>query len=145
MLTFEPVTEEEVLNLLKAGVYDFEVVFAEDVTSKRTGNPMIKLTLKVYGEDGRAQTINDYLMPALMYKLKHFCDTAGLEDKFTKGTLAADDCKNASGKCKVKIEESEGYSPKNAIQDYVKETKVKASQSKLVTPAADFVDDDLPF
>ena len=49
-LEFQPKTEEELKTfvLLPEGEYDFDVIGAEEQTSK-SGNAMIKLTLKVYG------------------------------------------------------------------------------------------------
>ena len=118
-LSFAPQTEQEVLNLLKPGVYDFQVRAAEDTISKKN-NPTIKLTLVTWDSSGRERFIKDYLSTSLMYKLKHFCDAVGLEAKYEAGSFGAADCVGKTGKFKLRVEEQDGYAPKNAVQDYVK-------------------------
>ena|SRR3990167_6024105 len=120
-LEFQPKTEEELKTfvLLPEGEYDFDVIGAEEQTSK-SGNAMIKLTLKVYGYNGEITTVYDYLLASLEYKIKHFCDTAGLVAEYEAGTLSADMCSNRSGKCKLKIDKDKNgvYEDKNAVKDY---------------------------
>lgn len=138
-LSFKPVSEAEAIGLLPDGVYDFQVKTAEQCTSKK-GNPMIKLGLIVWDKEGREHHVNDYLLEIMKYKLKHFCDATSLDDKYQAGSFDASDCIGKSGRCKLKIEESEGYAPKNSVHDYVKsQEKVKAQNE------AEFISDDLPF
>lgn len=143
--SFQPKSEEEVLNLLKAGEYAFQVKHAENAVSKK-GNQMIKLIISIWDDNGREREITDYLMEAIAYKLRHFCDTVGLEDKYQAGQFDAADCVNRSGKCKIRIEESDGYPPKNAVQDYVKSDK--SDQTTAQAPQEvddDFDTSDIPF
>lgn len=137
MFNFKPVSEEEALGLLPVGEYDFSVKHAENATSKK-GNPMIKLLLEIYDTHGKSRLITDYLMEALAYKLRHFCYATGLESKYEAGSFDAADCIGKSGKCKIKIEESDGYAPKNAAQDYIKSDGVTKKND-------DFIDSELPF
>jgi hypothetical protein len=145
--SFQPKSEEEVLNLLKPGTYNFLIKQAENAVSKK-GNSMIKLTVVVYDEQARERYITDYLMEAMLYKVKHFCDATGLEDKYKQGKFDAMDCINRTGKCKVRIEESDGYAPKNSIQDYIKceKNNVPANSPILAHVVKDPVfDNDVPF
>jgi hypothetical protein len=145
--SFQPKSEEEVLNLLKPSTYDFLIKQAENAVSKK-GNSMIKLTVVVYDEQARERYITDYLMEAMLYKVKHFCDATGLEEKYQQGKFDAMDCINRTGKCKVRIEESDGYAPKNSIQDYLKSEKNNAPVNRphLAQVAKDPVfDNDVPF
>lgn len=136
-LSFQPQTEEEVLNLLKPGIYSFEVKVAEDAVSKK-GNPMIRLSMVTWDDKGRERYITDYLMTAMMFKIKHFCEATGLEDKYNAGSFSAADCVGKAGKFKLRIDDGQksGYAPKNEVQDYVKEAPAQA--------ANDFLDDDIP-
>lgn len=138
-LSFKPVSEAEAMGLLPEGVYDFQVKSAEDCVSKK-GNPMIKLGLTIWDKEGRERQVTDYLMAAMMFKLKHFCDAVGLEEKYKAGSFAALDCLNKSGKCKLKIEESDGYQPKNSVKDYLKSQEAVKAKNE-----AEFLDDPLPF
>jgi hypothetical protein len=120
-LEFTPKTEEELKSvMLEKGEYDFDVIGAEEQTSK-SGNAMIKLTLKAYGHNGETAIVYDYLLAALEYKVKHFCDTAGLTNEYQMGILTSDMCLNKCGKCKLDIQhDKEGkYDPKNVVKDYI--------------------------
>ena len=141
MLSFRPQTEREVLNLLDVGIYDFYVKKAEIAYSKKSGAPMIKLTVAVIGDLGREHVLTDYLMEAMMFKLKHFADAVGLEEEYNQGNLLAAMCEGRSGKLKIIIEEPDPnsqYNPKNVIKDYVKAEKAEIKKDN------DFVDSDIP-
>ena len=117
-MRFNPLSEEEVLNLLPEGEYDFVVQAAEDKVSQK-GNDMIKLTLGIWDKKGQEHTVFDYL--AMMFKIKHFADATGLESLYQSGGYDASDCLGKSGKCKVLQEEGKGaFPPKNIVKDYIK-------------------------
>lgn len=150
-MNFNPLSETEVLNLIPAGEYDFLVKEAEDRHSK-TGNEMIKLTLAIWDANGNERIVFDYLLDKLMYKVKHFADAVGLEEKYLAGGYSAQDCLNLSGRCKVIVDEPEEnspYPPKNSIKDYCKADKnaaVKLSSNKAPQKESEpFIDSDLPF
>lgn len=156
-LAFNPLSEEEVLNLIEPGIYDFQVKEAADGTSKTSGNPRIALILTVWDKNGKERIVFDYLTVAMMYKIKHFCDATGLEKMYQAGTFSSKDCIGKSGKCKIRIDESPGYPPKNAVADYVMTDKgaVKvplANESSLgrrpefsSKTKDELTDDDIPF
>jgi len=141
-MRFTPKTENEIQfeNLLEPGIYNFSVVKAEDAISK-AGNEMIKLNLKVWDKNGHERFVFDYLLEALAYKIKHFCDAVGLADKYQNGAFNASDCLDKSGNVKVDIQKDKTglYHDKNIVVDYLVETT--ASQSKKDT----FEDSDIPF
>lgn len=118
-----PKSQEEIdlEGLLEKGVYDFEVIKSEDKVSKK-GNEMIHVRLKVFHNNG-FQFVDDYLMEAMSYKLRHFCETTNLLDKYESGELTADDCAGSSGKVKIDIEPSGEFPAKNVAKDYGEKKK----------------------
>lgn len=145
MFSFRPITETDQeleqmrFKLLEKGVYDFVVENATYATSQ-AGNSMIKLSLKVWDHLGTDHLIFDYLMDidSMRYKLKHFCEVVGLEDKLTSGSLKDTDCIGKGGKVSIVIQKSKNpqYGDKNSVSDYVKNDKAKNDEP--------FFDDDLP-
>jgi hypothetical protein len=145
-LTFTARTEEEInaINLLEPGECDFEVAKAVSKKSKASGNPMIELTLKVWDIKGKEKTIFDYLIniPSMEYKIKHFCDSVGLDEDYQAGSLSAVKCEGKFGKLKLTIakDKSGQYPDKNAVQDYVKSVSKKTNGTEQPP-----FDDDIPF
>jgi len=108
-------------SLLPEGLYDIEVVEAEERSSKN-GNQMIALTLEVRHPDGYPSRVWDYLVstPAAVFKIKQFCDAAGLTGEFASGTLTEAHCRNRRLKAKIFVEAGrEGYQDRNAIREYL--------------------------
>ena len=151
MFTFEPMTEDEIkaLNLIDPGVYDFEVIKAEQRTSK-SGNPMIELVLKVRDMNDRERQITDYLvnMKSMMFKIKHFADSVGLQDKYAQGTFSERDCVGRSGKVEITIQKGQPnpnggmYADKSAVKDYIMTDK---GAVKYDASTGEMKDDDIPF
>lgn len=143
-MKFKPCTEEEALNLLPDGEYEFLVKKAEDKVSKNL-NDMILLHISIWDKSGKEHFIKDYLMEAIAYKIKHFCEAVGLTAEYEAGEFDARHCENLTGKCKVIIEQQKdtAYPPKNVIKDYIPESK--ASLEKMTAKAEPFLDDNLPF
>lgn len=161
-MQFQPKTQEDIIreqkefaakNVLPKGEYDFEVAAAEDTVSKKSGNEMIKLTLKVWGEDGKERAVTDYLLGAMEHKLYHFAHATGLGDLYEAGGLEAIDCEGRSGRVKLKVESSEQYGTKNAVVDYVAakpkahgDVALKPKPKAALDPDLDAPeDDDIPF
>ena len=145
MLEFPPLDEREILNLLDVGTYEFYTFKAEDTTSKKSGRPMIKLILKVIDKNGEERTVTDYLIDTMLYKVKHYCDSVGLEEEYKSGNLNAALCEGRSGKVKIIIDEPEedsAFNPKNAVKDYVKHLK---PIEKPADPTGEFLNDAIPF
>jgi hypothetical protein len=118
-MQFAPKTEEELNPVFPFGIYEAEVFKAEDTVSKKSGKDMIKLTLKVYGPGEQTVIVNDYLMEAMGKKLRGFCEVAGILDIYESGMLQASDCFGRSVNVKLKVEQQDGFDPKNAVVDYL--------------------------
>ena len=137
-------------NIWPRGNYDFEVMAAEEKVSK-SGNEMIELRLRVYDAAGNSQTIWDYLLDNIAYKIAHACETMGLADQYAVGELHAEDFIGKTGKLVLYIRKAEnGYAEKNAVADYVN-SKATATRSgpdpRKPIPAGGGTDlaDEIPF
>ncbi len=137
-MNFTPKTEEELAleNLLPAGEYDFEVISAEDARSSK-GNDMIKLKLRIFHDESERQVF-DYLMEAVHYKLKHFCDAADLAREYESGVLKASMCNGRAGRLRLAIEKDKTgqYSDKNAVKDYIPASAPVVSMPRSARAAA---------
>ena len=155
-----PKTQEEIdlENLMPEGVYDFEVVKAEDKISKKgkeqglTEPNMIELNLKVFHGDTYS-FVRDWIMEAMPGKLLHFVNETGLNDKYADGEFVAADCVGKCGKVKIVVEEPKGnFEAKNSVKDYGEKKKADASAKgplmnagpRHVT-AEPFDDSDIPY
>ncbi|MCH2136513.1 MAG: DUF669 domain-containing protein [Phycisphaerales bacterium] len=142
--------------LLPEGLYDIEVVDAEERTSQK-GNQMIALTIEAKHPDGYPSRVWDYLVstPAAVFKIKQFCDAAGLDKEFTAGTLKESHCRGRRLKAKIFIESGrEGYQDRNAIREYVHTSDIGGGgistmpeQTMAAAPAqaAPVTEDEIPF
>jgi hypothetical protein len=151
-MKFVPKTEKEIAeeNLWPAGEYSFEIIEAEDKVSK-SGNEMIELTLRVFNSEGGFKIVNDYLLEAISYKLRHAAEVCGLLDNYNRGHLLANDFFGKTGFVKLKIDkDKEGkYPDKNGIADYITERSKSNGHAAPVKAAAKsqdtFQDDTIPF
>ena len=142
-------TDQEIAaqDLVPAGQYQFEVLEASEQISK-TGNPMIKLKLKIWTNDGKERVIFDYILAAFARKLKHFCIATHQQDKYDQGNLQASDCIFKMGKLDLGIEVGKPnpngglYPDKNTVLDYVIETAA-APQANAAQEVP--FNDDVPF
>lgn len=140
----------------EAGIYDFEVYHAEDQTSK-AGNSMIKLSIKVFGNDGMYRFVNDYLVHSekMEYKFRYAADACGVLPKYDSGKIVAADFTDRTGKAKVGVEvgkpkddgSGENYPDKNIIKEYIKrQSDLTKGLVKQAAPASNVeLDDDIPF
>lgn len=150
-MTVTPKTEKEIaeLTLLPKGTYPFDIVKAEEKTSKK-GNEMIALNLKIYhGEQTRF--VNDYLMDTEFGagKLRHCAKVCGLLDDYESGALNAPDMEGRSGFVKLGIEKDKTgkFSDKNTVLDYLSDPQVydrKSSHARKAS-AAEADGDNIPF
>ena len=119
-ISFQPKTEKEINDskLLKAGVYQFEILEACEKTSN-AGNDMIVLTVKVSNGNGQSRTLTDYLLPQYAEKLRHAAAACLVLDHYESGEVSAADFVAKRGQLKVAIEKKQGYAPRNVINDYI--------------------------
>lgn len=126
-MKFQHKSEQEIIEskLLPKGIYDFNVIEATEKLSK-AGNEMIVIKIMVWDKKGKERNITDYLLEAMEFKLRHFCEVTGLIDKYNNDELTDMDCLNKSGKVLINIkkgkEKPDGgfYEDKNSVEDYVK-------------------------
>src|SRR5688572_24081763 len=113
-MQFQPKTEDEIrkAQLWPEGEYDFEVVKAElaksGPQSKNPGTEYIKLTLRLFTDDGVERLQNGILHPAMDAQLRHFCVETNMLEKYETGTLAPEDCEGKTGTLRLKIKDAEG-------------------------------------
>jgi len=144
----EPKSDQEIqaMMVMPEGIYPFVVIEAKERTSKN-GNEMIELKLEVLDDQNRAHTIFDYLLASMAFKLKHFCEHTGLQDKYDADDLHASDCVRRRGYVELKadkaprIVDGREYPPKNSVKDYCADGGVKSPQASAVASDPSFQDD----
>ena len=144
-MNFNPKTEQEIqsMGLIEEGSYPFEVIESQDRLSK-SGNEMIELKLKIWDSLGRERQCFDYLLEAMAFKLRHFCEAVGLLDKYEAGNLQAGDCIGRSGTLELTIQAGKqkpegGYYPdKNSVKDYIKKESSTTTDDTMLN-------DEVPF
>lgn len=143
-------------SLTPPGEYDFEIISAEETTSKK-GNEMIKLKLRVFVENGEIH-VYDYLVAGVEYKLANFCDAIGRSDDYDDGEINADNLVGCAGKLKLVIEEAQKdkdtgevkWPAKNAVKTYIagKKGQEKMAERRVKTAPTAAVktdDEEIPF
>ena len=156
-MEIKPKSREEIARekLLKTGIYDFEVMWAEETTSKKSGNPMVKIKIRVFHDGGEAH-IYDYIVSTQVEKLCAFCDAVGLSKEYDAGDVKSDDMEGRSGRVKIGIEDEkpkddgEGKWPaKNKVKYYLPKAEGEGGrkvEKPEPTPAeAEAEKEDLPF
>lgn len=135
-MEFKVLTDEELKAqrfFLEEGMANFTVMNAENAVSK-TGNEMIKLTLRVIDKEGKEGTIFDYLVSTekAVFKIKQFCDAIEKPEIYKSGKMNDLECLDQSGKCILKIRKSNEYGDQVIIKEYLSSTE-------------EFIDDEIPF
>lgn len=145
-----PKTEKELKDafLLPAGEYPFQISASEDTISK-SGNEMIKMTVRVFKPDGNFNLVTDYLLASMEYKLRHACEACGILNKYESGVLSADDFIGKEGmlKLSIKVDTTGQYSDQNQVKDYIvqKDEEKKPLPKTQLTKVLDDMDDTIPF
>lgn len=89
---YKPLSEEGVMkaryNILADGEYD-GVVISSNRTKSTSGNIMADMIIKIFDKDGTSHDIRDFLVftDKMLWKIKHFCDSASLESIYQLGTF----------------------------------------------------------
>lgn len=148
-MQFQPKTEKEIEeeNLWPIGIYDYEIFKGLDKQSK-SGNDMIELGIYIYNDEGNRKIVNDYLLEAISYKLRHAAYASGLGDKYEVGSLTGFDFEGTKGQLKLGIQKDKNgqYPDKNVVSDYLtkKDEKPKKVAKASNEMPAD-LDDEVPF
>lgn len=140
-----PVLSEEEIDaqneILKPGIYDFEVLKVSLKVSKTSGQPMLELNLRIWDENGRTYSLLDWFTtsPKMAFKIKHFWESVGEPEKYN-GSSRPQDFIGKTGKVITKIRKNNENKDQPNIYDYfVDKNRTNKSESKL-----DF-DDEIPF
>jgi len=121
-MQFKPKTDNELAEagLWKDGIYDFEVVSAEDAVSKSSGNDMVVLELRFFDDDEKTKTIKDYITSTQDFKLKAAAKAMGLLSQYDTGNLSAGHFEGKAGKASIKTQPAQGdFTPKNVVASYI--------------------------
>lgn len=143
-MRFTPKSEEEIqaeqekFKPLK-GIFDFEVLEASDQISAK-GNDMIRIKLCVFRPTGGEQHTYDYLLEAMAFKFKHFCDATGLEDKYSVGEITSYDCMGKTGQVELRLEKDDKGNDRSVVKDYIKRIAVRTAAQ-----VSKDLDDEIPF
>lgn len=150
--TREQAEKESQFPVWSEGIYSFEVAKAESATSKK-GNPMIKVSLNVYNEEGQVQVVFDYLMPSMPLKFLDACEAMGLLTEYELGRLEPYQLEGKVGELRLFVrgettdkETGKVYAPKNEVKTYIpnshkKPTKVSANSGDFIPDLTD----EIPF
>lgn len=151
-MNFKKFTQDEIEEFTKPGLLDegigtFLVVDSQDVISKKSGNPMIKLELEVKDKHGKHGKIFDYIFysEAAAWKIISFCKAASLDDALEVGHLAPARCLNKRGRCLIKHETDDKGEKRNKIGRYLLPTDSFPLESTEKKESIDFTNDDVPF
>jgi hypothetical protein len=141
--------------LIPAGTYEAVVKRAENKISKaererakQEGREpvenMIALILTCY-HAGDDSDVFDYLVfdPKTLYKVRHFCDSAGLD--FEKGELDAAECTDRNVLVRVVVKDDPTYGKQNQVKDYLIRTSNTGAPVSVVKVNRDPLDSDIPF
>lgn len=125
--------------LLKEGNCSFKVRSAVQKTS-RNMNEMIELELDCTDSEGQHGRVWDYLLDNQAWKINAFLNAIGYPKLYGQPL----DCNfliGKQGQLRVKVEQKEGYSPKNVPNGYIEHQGMMDVREQ--GPAID--DDDIPF
>ena len=128
-MRFQPKSEKEIQDerfpVLSPGKYHFEVLDAQEKVSKN-GNPMIMVKLKILDQGFNVLGyVQDFLMEAIPYKLRHAAYVCGLGDHYELGALQANMFHGKTGVLELVIQKDKSgqYPDKNSVQDYGEKEK----------------------
>lgn len=119
---------EEEERLLADGEATFEVVTATAKNSKTTGIPMIAVKMNVWDCNGKTAFIDEYLMAGdksfFIKKIKSFCESIGIIDKYNSGKLNATDINSSHfGKIIIGRRKDNNGKIQNNVIEYIKKTE----------------------
>lgn len=153
---FSPLSEEELdmFELLEPGIYPFEILKSTRKISK-SGNNMAELQISIYDKKGINHFIYDYLVFSSVNlnikKVKHFCDSVGLQEEYRKGKLP-EDLNRYTGKLELGIqgkrpkEDGSFWPSKNIVIYYLsKDKESDYSGMKPLEDKKDDFNDEIPF
>lgn len=165
MFQYEVMSEQDAMQerfqLVKEGIYDAVITASQDTISANSGNPMMDMTVTVYDENGKARDIRDFLVftKAMMWKVVHFADSAGILKEYEAGKLCSEVAIGKRVQVKITVEEGSEipqdklkgkplgskYPDKNKVEDYIKKGDQGVPGVQDPNSPPPFTDDEIPF
>ncbi len=134
-------------NTIREGEVVWQVIKAADHISKPSeknpnGKESIKIMMKIWDNLGNEGFSTCYIGEP--WKLKQFCRSCGMLDKFESGEIIALDCEGKSGNgiTKIEIDVKGVYEDKNVIVKFLEKEEKSTPKAEAKKPE---FDDDLPF
>lgn len=112
MIDYDP---KDAVTVWPEADYDAVLKNVEEKTSKTSGNQMEVWTFEVYNDDGRKQTIWEYVTATAAYKIKQLAVALGRKSEFDARKFHAENHIGAGVKLALFIDEQLGYEDKNKI------------------------------
>lgn len=155
-MQFAPKKESEINKFenLPEGDYPFTVLESGiqiSKSAKNAGKEMVRLKISVHGKDFDRHVYDYFADWFSEWKLKHFCETAGLARNYAAGDVRpeSDGWKDRTGMVRITIEDDPKYGEKNSVDDYLpsEEQKVEslATPKPAVPAPVPSEEDDVPF
>jgi hypothetical protein len=122
-------TREDEERLLSDGEGRFDVITCAAKVSK-SGNNMLCVKLKVWDCNNKSGFIDEYLMTGeksfFIRRIKSFCDSIGIIDKYNSGKLNASDINNShNGKIIIGRRKDNNGKLQNTVTEYIKKSEDK--------------------
>lgn len=119
----------EMRGILKPGTYQFECIEASHQVSKKSGNSMLVLQLKVWDETGKSYLVKDWLVGTkeMAFKTKKFLESIGKDELYKSGKIDPEIVLFKTGKLKTGIrKDDQGYEYPNVMAYLKPETVIKS-------------------
>lgn len=151
-MQYTPKSEKQIIeeNLWPVGIYGFEINESVEKQSKTSGKDMFALKITLSNDEGRTKIIDDYLLEAIAYKLRHCAVACGLENEYDTVSLKDYMFTGKTGLLKLGIQKNKTgqYPDKNVISDYITEKDAPPASPrtpKVLADTKDDFDDEIPF
>jgi hypothetical protein len=150
-ISIEPMSVEEIEHfklerlrelLLPEGDHMFVVEDAQELQSK-SGNPMVKLTLRIIHDDKKF-TIFDWIVctKSWMFKLRKFCESIDMLEMYDSGKIKASSLVGKRGVAIIGCKNDKKYGWQNSVESYILEEDKNNTANNTTS---EIIDDDLPF
>lgn len=146
-------SEMSAFRILAEGEASFKVQEAQETTSKKSGEEMLKVTLQVTDSKGDVGLVDDYILSSAPWKLHNLCKAIGRPEVYAEasdGRLNTMKLIAEKGRCKIRTDtpENPNFNARSVIAGYIdaaKGAEKAQADTELAKAQAAFPDDDLPF
>jgi hypothetical protein len=168
MSSYKPLTPKEATDLMRPplideGRYQFEVVEVHNTDQNhnplvdKQGEPMTKLRLKIWDNEGRERSLYTYLFwgasHKMAYRTRYFAESIGMLDKYDSGVLLDEmtSCLSRTGIVEIYIQKErdkndgsgDKWPAKNEVRNFIVASEPEKTEN-AAGKKSDF-DDDVPF